>query len=609
MNLQNSRLKQIEDQIKRFKERLIKLEKRSRKLGTIKAIILLSGIILFFISYFYLAIHFVLAFAVLVLVTFGIFTMFHNAIDKGIRKQRIWIDIKSTNLARIKIDWKNLPVKRINKRNNSHQFESDLNISGEYSIHRLMDASVTTEGSLKLLDWLTNAIPSFDEIIKRQCIIRELIPLTKFREKLLLNSNMVTKKELYGKKFLDWLMEKSNLVPLKKILTILSFLIPLNIVFILLAVFDISYVLWPATILLLAFVYYINSKYISELLDKSLTLAEDIGKFYAILKFLEEYRYGRNKNLKSLCSSFTGSGKSPTTYFKKIDRLIFLSGFQKNPLTRLVLNVMFPWDFFQAYKLEKIKKELSEQMPVWLETWYTLEALISMANFAYLNPEYTFPDIKETIQKDENIFDAKNIAHPLIPFQKTVPNDFRINIRGEVIIITGSNMSGKSTFLKTIGMNLALAFSGSVVNAASLSTGLFRIFTSINITDSVIDGISYFYAEVKRLKNLLTELNKESTVPIFFLIDEIFKGTNNKERLIGSQSYIKALAGKNCTGIISTHDLELIKLEDEIPGIFNYHFKEEIIDSKMLFKYKIIKGPSPTTNALKIMKLEGLPID
>ena len=609
MNLQNSRLKQIEAQIKRFTKRLVNLEKKSRTLGTIKAIILLSGIILFFVSYFYLPIHFVIGIAVLFMVTFGILSMFHNNIDRGIRKQRIWIDIKLTNLARIKIDWKNLPVHKIIKKNSSHPFQSDLNISGEYSLHRLTDASVTSEGSLKLLEWLTDTNPSLNDILYRQRIIKELIPLTKFREKLLLNSNLVTKKELYGEKILDWLTKESNLIPLKKMLITLSFLVPLNIIFILLAVFDLSYVLWPVTSLSVLFIYYINSKYIGGLLDKSLTLAEDIGKFYAILKFLEEYHYGKNQNLKNLCSSFTDSGKSPTTYFKKIDRLVFLSSLQKNPLVRLLLNIIYPWDFFQAYKLEKIKSELSEHMPLWLETWYTLEALISLANFAYLNPEYTFPQIKEQFGKDEKILDVKNIAHPLIPFQNNVPNDFGIEKRGDIIIITGSNMSGKSTFLKTIGMNLVLAFSGSVVNAKSLSCGLFRIFTSINITDSVIDGISYFYAEVKRLKELLIELNKENSAPIFFLIDEIFKGTNNKERLIGSSSYIKSLSGKNCTGIISTHDLELIRLENETPCVFNYHFKEEIIDNKMLFKYKIIKGPSPTTNALKIMKIEGLPID
>ena len=609
MDSERSRLKQVEDQIKRFRERLAKLEKKSRNLGTVKAVILLSGIILFFVSYFYFTIYLVLAVSVLFLLTFGILTMFHNEIDKGIRKQRIWIDIKSTNLARIKIDWENLPVQKTNTLKSSHPFGYDLNITGKYSLHRLMDASVTSEGSLKLMEWLTSTNPSFNEILYRQNIIRELIPLTKFREKLLLNSNMVTKKELYGKKLLDWLTKSSGVTHLKKILIALSFLTPLNIIFILLSVFDISYILWPATTLLIFFIYYLNSKYIDELLDKSLTLAEDAGKFYAILKFLEEYQYGKNQNLKNLCSSFTDKEKSPTTYFKKIDRLIFFSGLQKNPLIRILLNALFPWDFFQAYNLEKIKVGLSERMPVWLETWYKLEALISMANFAYLNPACTFPGIKSQIENDENIFESENIAHPLIPFQNNIPNDFKINKRGEIIIVTGSNMSGKSTFLKTIGINLALAFAGSVVNAKRLSTGLFRIFTSMNISDSVVDGISFFYAEVKRLKELLNELKKENLPPVFFLIDEIFKGTNNKERLTGSRSYIKALAGKNCTGIISTHDLELIRLEEETPGVFNYHFKEEIIDNKMLFKYKIIKGPSPTTNALKIMKLEGLPID
>lgn len=609
MDLQNSRLKQIEYQIKRFKKRLNQLEQVSRRIGTIKAVILISCIILFFVSYFFLTPQFVIAVTILFPVTFGILTMFHNNIDKGIRKQKIWIDIKSTNLARIKIDWENLPSLRIKKRNNSHPFESDLNITGEYSLHRLIDASVTSEGSMKLLEWLTCTNPSLNDILYRQNIINELIPLTKFRGKLLLNSNIVTKKELHGKKLLDWLTKNSGVTHVKKILIALAFLTPLNIIFILLSIFDFSYILWPVTTLLIFFIYNINSKYIDELLDKSLTLAEDAGKFYAILKFLEEYQYGKNQNLKNLCSSFTYKGKSPTKYFKKIGRLIFFSGFQKNPVIRILLNAVFPWDFFLAYKFEKIKSELSEQMPVWLETWYTLEALISMANFAYLNPEYTFPDIEDKTKKGENIFNAINIAHPLIPFQNNVANDFSMNKKGEVIIITGSNMSGKSTFLKTIGMNLSLAFSGSVVNARSLNTGLFRIFTSINVSDSVIDGISYFYAEVKRLKALLIESNRKGPIPIFFLIDEIFKGTNNKERLIGSRSYIKALTGKNCTGIISTHDLELIKLEYETPGVFNYHFKEEIIDNKMLFKYKIIKGPCPTTNALKIMKLEGLPIN
>ncbi len=608
MSLQTSRFQEIENEVRRFQKRLDKLESKSRNLGSVKAVVLLTGLIAFFISFFYLSTLTVIIITAVFLICLGILTMFHNKIDKGLKKHRIWIGIKQTNLARVKIDWENLPLRRNERANTQHPFEFDLNISGEYSIHRLMDSSLTKEGSLRLLKWLTALSPSYDDLLYRQRIIKELIPLTKFRQKLILNSNLVTRKELHGKQMLKWLTEESNLIKLKKALLQYSIIISVNILFIILGIFGIINSIWPITLLLLLFTYYINSKYVKETFDKSQELKDDIEEFYEILKFLEEYRYGNNLNLKSFCSPFITKERAPSTYFNKIDRLVFIFSIQKNPLIRILLNISFPWDFFQAYKFERIKSKLAIQLPEWLDKWYELEALISISNFAYLNPNYTFPQIKSLSSETGNILETRNIGHPLIPFQKNISNDFRIKRKGEVIIITGSNMSGKSTFLKTIGLNLALAFAGSVVNAEELKTDLFRIFTSINITDSVVDGISYFYAEVRRLKKLLDEINKDD-IPVFFLIDEIFKGTNNYERLIGSRSYIKSIAGKNCAGIISTHDLELIRLEKETPYATNYHFKEEITGDKMIFKYKIIPGPSPTTNALKIMKLEGLPID
>ncbi len=201
------------------------------------------------------------------------------------------------------------------------------------------------------------------------------------------------------------------------------------------------------------------------------------------------------------------------------------------------------------------------------------------------------------------------MGHPLIEEEQKVVNDFAMHNLGDIVLITGSNMSGKSTFLRTLGINLCLAYAGAPVNAQSFSTSLFRVFTTIKVSDSVTEGYSYFYAEVRRLRALLDELQRPDRCPLFFLIDEIFKGTNNRERLIGSRAYIRALVGKNCAGAISTHDLELVKLADELPGITNYHFREDVVNGKMVFEYKLLPGPSPTTNALKIMQLEGLPIE
>jgi DNA mismatch repair ATPase MutS len=200
------------------------------------------------------------------------------------------------------------------------------------------------------------------------------------------------------------------------------------------------------------------------------------------------------------------------------------------------------------------------------------------------------------------------LGHPLIPVEKKVTNDFAINELGQVVIITGSNMSGKSTFLRTLGVNLCLAYAGAPVNATTFQTILFRIFTCIRVSDSVTEGYSYFYAEVKRLKALLVELEQPDSFPLFFLIDEIFKGTNNRERLLGSRAYIQAVVGRNCVGVVSTHDLELVKLADQFPQVTNAHFREEVVDGHMVFDYILRPGPSPTTNALKIMRMEGLPV-
>jgi DNA mismatch repair ATPase MutS len=201
------------------------------------------------------------------------------------------------------------------------------------------------------------------------------------------------------------------------------------------------------------------------------------------------------------------------------------------------------------------------------------------------------------------------MGHPLLPDSEKVVNEFAVERLGDVTLITGSNMAGKSTFLRTVGVNLILAYAGGPVDAAEMSTVLYRPFTCIRVTDSVTGGFSYFYAEVKRLRALLDALDADDPLPLFFLIDEIFRGTNNRERLQGSRAYIRRLAGKHGVGLISTHDLELVKLADDFAQIDNAHFRDDVQDGRMVFDYTLRLGPCPTTNALKIMALEGLPVE
>jgi DNA mismatch repair ATPase MutS len=298
-------------------------------------------------------------------------------------------------------------------------------------------------------------------------------------------------------------------------------------------------------------------------------------------------------------------GKQPSVEIRKLGRLAAALGVRTNPILALLFNALVPWDFYFSYKLDLVKKEIAHLLPRWLDAWHELETLNSLANFAYLNSDYVFPELTG----DGDHLTARRLGHPLLKPQSKVCNDFDLNQDQRIVILTGSNMAGKSTFLRTVGVNLALAYAGAPVNASSMQTSLFRLFTCIKVSDSVQDGLSYFYAEVKRLQALLAATVVEDDLPVLFLIDEIFRGTNSRERLIGSRSYIRELSQRRAMGLVATHDLDLIKLADEIKGVTNYHFREEVLDSRMVFDYRLRPGPCPTTNALKIMRLEGLPVE
>ena len=205
-------------------------------------------------------------------------------------------------------------------------------------------------------------------------------------------------------------------------------------------------------------------------------------------------------------------------------------------------------------------------------------------------------------------FHAQNLGHPLIDKADKVGNDFEIPGLGHVGLITGSNMAGKSTFMRTVGLNQCLAYAGAPVDAQQYQTRLFRLFTCIKVSDSVADGFSYFYAEVRRLKALLEALEADDNLPLLYFIDEIFRGTNNRERLQGSQSFIRAVVGEHGYGFIATHDLALVDLAKETDKIRNYHFRDDVVVGQMHFDYILHPGPCPTTNALRIMHLAGLPV-
>jgi DNA mismatch repair ATPase MutS len=364
--------------------------------------------------------------------------------------------------------------------------------------------------------------------------------------------------------------------------------------------------LWIVTLSIYGAFYSYHANLLREFLDALIVMDRELGKFQAILRYLEVYPLHTQVNLRRLCGPFRDPERLPSVFLRKIKFATAGVGLRMNPVLSLMVNLLLPWDFFFASLAAKYREEAAEVLPPWLQTWYKMEALISLANFSYLNPDYTFPVIESGL---EPVFRAEGLGHPLIPPDQKVCNDFSVRGLGEIAIVTGSNMAGKSTFIKTLGINLCLAYAGGPVNASDFRSVPMRLHTCIQISDSVTDGFSYFYAEVKCLKQLMEALEAPQSLPVLYLIDEIFRGTNNRERLIGSRAYLKSVIGANGVGLLATHDLELASLADQNPVVRNFHFRDHVLDGELTFDYKIRPGASPTTNALIIMAMEGLPVE
>ncbi len=543
---------------------------------------------------------------------FILLASYHGRVKRSMARHELWHRIKATHIARMSRDWAHIPPPSSGLPEADHPFVTDLNITGSCSLHQLLDTTMSRGGSERLRDWLLHPVTHPEHVRERQEIVRELVPLATFRDRLALHGAGVATKadqRWEGEQVLAWLERRPSQTSGLPWVILLGLLAATNITLYGLYQLALLPALWPFSFVLYIVLYLLKSGEVRDLFQDAFRLEKTLHQFRAVLSYLETYRYRRTPHLTELCRPFWQAARRPSKYIKRIERIAGAASAQRANIFGLLLNLLVPWDLYFAYRLNRCKEEVRDVLPVWIETWYELEALNALANFGYLHPEYVFPDILTVAASDQPpVLRAGAIGHPLLPEETRVCNDVVLDHLGQIVMLTGSNMSGKSTFLRTLGVNLCLAFAGSPVNAACLRTVPFRLFTCINVSDSVTDGMSYFYAEVRRLKALLQALQEEHPYPLFLLIDEIFRGTNNRERLIGSRAYVQALTGDNGVGMISTHDLELVSLVNEVAGIRHCHFREEVQDGRMVFDYQLRPGPCPTTNALKIMQLEGLPV-
>lgn len=588
-------------QINRLSRHIKQIEAKSEQIGNWRLLLVAGGgiplILLFFSSYS------VLFWLLLSVITTGFIFLIvaHRRIEHSLKKHRIWRAIKQEHRARMLLDWKRIPDPAINLA--EHPLETDFDLR---ELHRLLNTASSQAGTMRLRQWLLNTSPYLAIIEQRQGLVKELTGRPGFRDKLTLNARLSTaqvREKLDTRLLADWLHTDVSLAKIDFWLMILAMLAVTNVIaFVLSQTGVISSTVSGIAWGIYALIYVSRVSLMNQYGSDDQILYDVLLRLRSVMQHLESYSYDNMPEVRKLCAPILEA--KPSQHIKRLMGTLAAGNLKGNPILWMLLNAIVPWDLFFLRRLHIQKEQLATYMPQWLDVWHEIEALNSLATFAYHNNDAIMPDLQKS-----QVFKAEKLGHPLLASTSRVSNDFSMQSIGELAILTGSNMSGKSSFLRTLGVNLVMAYAGGVVIADSFDAGLFRLFSCIRVTDSLDDGISYFYAEVKRLKDLLNALESDDDLPLFFVIDEIFRGTNNRERLIGSRSYINALAGANGIGLIATHDLELTQLADDNSQIRNLHFREQVEDSRMVFDYLLREGASPTTNALQIMEMEGLPVE
>lgn len=420
-----------------------------------------------------------------------------------------------------------------------------------------------------------------------------------WRQKLIVEGNLNKSKSMNLSDLVAW-SKKTNIS--SSLMILISFIF-ISVTF--MSVYLAARKIIPVSFLVLDFmVNYIVVKILSKDIKKEIELFETSKKsvqgYSIILRLIEDENFN-SMYLKKLQDNLIHDRISCKKEMKKFSDLLDWSGNSTYNAFYLILNLVAFFDVFLLRRLEQWREKNGKYFETWLEVMHEIDALSSISNLAFENETWTYPNIL-----DNNDIYGINIGHPLLG-KKAVRNTFSLGSEKKIGLITGSNMSGKSTFLRTIGINLILSYIGAPVYADKFSCGIMNVYTCMRTKDNLEESISSFYAEILRIK-LLIEACKIGE-KVFFLLDEIFKGTNSKDRHTGARVLINQLINYNGMGLVSTHDLELCDLSKENNAIANYNFREYYENDKIKFDYKLRKGKSETQNAIHLMKLAEIEFD
>lgn len=480
-----------------------------------------------------------------------------------------------------------------------HLYTNDLDIFGRASLFQYVNRTTSEPGSKQLADYLQ--YPSSPELIlKKQTAIKELSRKTLWLQDI----------QAFGRKeqitfstktrLKEWMQEPPvflNFKPWKWLRYVLPIII-LSVVT--LYIFDIvgNAIFYLSLFIFAAIAYQIN-KIISPLHQKLSKIADELNTLSESIAHIEKEHFESNL-LRELQSGFIENNKNASKDIYLIKKILDKLDLRYNLVISAPLNILLLWNLQQVLDLEKWKLN-QNNIDHWFNTLAKFEALNSFATLYFNQPEWIFP----TILPGYFSIEGKEIGHPLIPKNKRVNNFINIPGNGELILVTGSNMAGKSTYLRSIGINVILAMTGAPVCATVFNVSHVQIISSMRITDNLEESTSTFYAELKKLKTIIEKVNAGEKV--FILLDEILRGTNSLDRHTGSRALIKQLIKHKAAAIIATHDLELANLKNEFPeNILNYHFDVQVSNDELYFDYLLKPGVCNSLNASILMKKIGI---
>ncbi|MFY9150803.1 MAG: hypothetical protein WAO52_02225 [Prolixibacteraceae bacterium] len=480
-----------------------------------------------------------------------------------------------------------------------HDYSYDLDLFGPNSFFQFLNRTSTHSGKKQLAKLLNKSKRTEEEILENQSAIQELVRELNWRQQFLASGKETEEPGISNRieASIGRTTELKSAKTLKIILNILPFVTVILIGLSIWGITERSYYL-PAVFVQWA-LFVIYSKTISKFNKQFESQAKSLDRYAGLLRLIETKSF-ESKKLNRLKHGLSVQEKTASTITYELHKILNEFDYRQNIIVGFVLNSLFLWDIRCLIKLNDWQRNYSGELAKWLEIIAEMDALISLANLNYNHPDWVTPKPA----RSGFHLSARDLGHPLIDENRCVRNSFDLSGDEQIVIITGANMAGKSTFLRTVGVNLVLASMGCNVCSTNFEFQPVRVFTNMRTSDNLMNDESYFYAELLRLQSMLNLIRKGEQ--LFVIIDEMLKGTNSTDKLNGSKELIHQLISLKSHGIVATHDLALTELAEKLTEIKNQCFEVLLHNEELTFDYKLSDGVTRTMNATFLMKKMGI---